>query len=1102
MFIALLEKQMRQLSVIALAALLCASLPHGLRGQTKGHLASKGSGAPVLLTNDAYDTLSVNNILQWYSNNGSMSHNPTTDGPGLLWPRTGWPGSVRPRLMFTEGLVFSGVVDGQIRAGGATYRYGMQAGPILANGQPADPADPVHRIYKARRLSKPAFDALPVALRDQLRRDFTEWPSTLGAPWMDSNHNDVYDPDFDRWLVDSTTSDKPLFIGDEMLWFVSNDMDSVRTKNLYGSAPMGVEVQTLAWAFERSGTLANTVFQKHTVINKSAKTIDGMVFGRWADPDLGYAGDDFVGTDTARDMIYDYNCFARDGIYSNPPASGIVLLQGPVAPDSNAIAKWNFADRAGWKNLRLTASHFYYGADAVYADPELGSPRGAQQLRNNLTGLVYGGYPIIDPITQLKTPFVFAGDPVTHKGWITATNFPDADYRSLMATGAVTMAPGDTQEVVFAEIVADGGSVPEDIIALRRAADEVRQWYAVQPYQVEIPTSTFASDFPEPDKTRVTVRAVVPGAVSATGAMFLKDGTFLEAIPLFDDGQHDDGGAGDGNYAGMITRNSRSPFGVRCVLRVRYPNGAEADWPSNPCLPLSGTMRASLRTVESDHRNFDHVANPGENIRMSVNLTNESPFPLGTFTIRNDGFMPLAPPEIVCNWYVPPGETSYRIYGMSDPTSYFTFDVPPSAADGEVFRLPVRIVDTLNECWCDTLTVAARAFAEEPFDSLTVHVAGPGTGTLGWRLASRAALQNHTYRITMQSDTIYHSGTLTIEDLSTREVRALKLPFPDYLAHASPLIDGWKITMGTALQGYIYTERGSLIPSTGARIVSAPPIASYLNENSGFEYGVLFFGTKLQWYEYVPVRIVFSSSATQKAYLYLRGGTPNYGCTGYFDVPMRAYDISDSAAPRQLNLAFVEQNGGPRNNNTWDPADVTDRESLFVLGSTYSPTPDPVLMTYTINAHAVKMDIQYAGWYSRKSDTTRIPEGATVTIFPQIPVTKRDTFLLNPLGLVSNFRPVADAGAFFIGHSYPNPLDMRNGAAAATNPLNVRSAGSYTITVHDLLGRQAATIFEGLLDPGRHAFTFTLPARLPAGIYRIVATGAAGSASVPMLVLR
>ena len=365
-----------------------------------------------------------------------------------------------------------------------------------------------------------------------------------------------------------------------------------------------------------------------------------------------------------------------------------------------------------------------------------------------------------------------------------------------------------------------------------------------------------------------------------------------------------------------------------------------------------------------------------------------------------------------------------------------------------------------------------------------------------------AALQNHTYRITMQGESTYRSGTLSIEDLSTREIRASQLPFPDYYAHASPLIDGWKLTMGTALQGYIITDNGPPVPSAEARIESSPPIASYLNTNTEFEYGALFFGTKLQWYDYVPVRIVFSSTATQKAYLYLRGGTPNYGCQGYVDVPMRAWDISDSTAPRQLNLAFIEWQGRARANGTWDPGAADDRESLFILGSTYSPTPDPVLMTYKINADAVNMDIQYGGLYWRRTDTTKIPEGATVTILPQIPVTKRDTFLLNPLGLVNSFRPVADAGAFFIGQSYPNPLDLRNGAATATIPLSVRSAGSYTIAVHDVLGRRVTTMFEGLLETGQHAFTFTPPARLPAGMYRIVVTSTTASASVPMVLLR
>ncbi|MBL0174308.1 MAG: hypothetical protein IPP94_03405 [Ignavibacteria bacterium] len=1094
MYFALLEKQMRALSVIALAALLCASLSHGLRGQTKGHLASKGSGAPVLLTNDAYETLSVNNILQWFSNNGSMSHNPATDASGFEWPR----GSSK-HLMFSEGLIFAGRVNGEIRAGGATYRYGLQAGPILANGQPADPADPAHRVYKARKISRAGFDALPSAERDRLRRDFNEWPSTLGAPWMDSNHNGIYDPDFDGWLFDSTASDKPLWIGDVMLWFVSNDLDSVRSTRLYGPGPMSLEIRTLAWGFEQNGTLANTVFQKHTIINRNSSPVTDLYFGRWIDPDIGEGKDDLVGTDTTRDMIFACNGRTLDAVYGNPPGIATALLQGPIVPESGAVAEWNFGKRDGWRNLRITASHFYIGADPVYADPQLGTVRGAAELRNQMEGLLSTGRQILDPITRNSTTFVFAGDPVTGQGWVDGAEYQAGDYRMIMSTGAVTMAPGDTQEVVFADIVADGGSIREDIVTLRRAADEVRQWYNVQPYQVGIPTSTFASDFPTSNTTRISVQARASGAIRAMGLLYRKDGSLLDSIPLFDDGAHDDGAAGDRLFAGQQIRPARSPFGARCALKTWYPDAGLAEWPSNPCLPLSGAVRASVKAVESDHRNFDHVANPGENIRVSITLANESPFTLGPVAVRNAGFMPLSPQDFISSWLLPPLQSLSIPYDAVDSNSFVSFDIPDAAADGEVFRLPLDIRDTLDQCWCDTLSVTAHAYTKAPFDSLTLHIAGRGAGTLGWRLASRAALKDHTYQITVQGNEFAARREVSILDLTAGTVLATNIPYPDAFAHNAPLTDGWKVTRGTSAIGVVDSISDLSVPETPPRILASPRLDSYLAGTTAFEYGVYFFGSALKWDEYRPVKIVFSTTATQKAYLYLRGGTLPYAFQAYVNVPLRAYDISDSSSPRQLNLAFVEQSGGPRNNNTWDPAAAADREYLFVLGSTYSPTPDPALMTYQLNADAQRMDIQYVGWYYRHSDTTKIPEGAVVTLLPQLPVTSRDTFLINPFRSVP---PAAPPVAFQLGQIYPNPVGLRTGNATVTIALGVETRGTYTLSLHDMLGRRVATLFEGVLDPGRHAVLYTPPPRLGSGSYRIVATHAGGSASAPLMIIR
>ena len=58
---------------------------------------------------------------------------------------------------------------------------------------------------------------------------------------------------------------------------------------------MGLEVQTLVYAFDQSGSLGNTVFKKYKIINKGQNIIENMRLSYWEDDDLGDGNDDYSG---------------------------------------------------------------------------------------------------------------------------------------------------------------------------------------------------------------------------------------------------------------------------------------------------------------------------------------------------------------------------------------------------------------------------------------------------------------------------------------------------------------------------------------------------------------------------------------------------------------------------------------------------------------------------------------------------------------------------------------------------------------------------------------------------------------------------------------
>ncbi len=94
------------------------------------------------------DYIAVNECKMWIGNNGMSSHEPITDDSGFFWP-----GGENAEIssIFADGLVWGCKVDGDISVNGNTYRYGLQPGQILENGQPDNPKQSKYKIFKINK---------------------------------------------------------------------------------------------------------------------------------------------------------------------------------------------------------------------------------------------------------------------------------------------------------------------------------------------------------------------------------------------------------------------------------------------------------------------------------------------------------------------------------------------------------------------------------------------------------------------------------------------------------------------------------------------------------------------------------------------------------------------------------------------------------------------------------------------------------------------------------------------------------------------------------------------------------------------------------------
>jgi len=419
-----------------------------------------------------YDNIAINEIKMYFSNYGSGSNNPVTDGSGLFWPEGE---SETKAAIYQDGLLWAGIVSGEVRANGNTYRSSQQPGIIFPDGSIANPDSALFSIWKIRYdwgVFPPGFD------RDRLAYDYANWPVQIGAPWTDHNLDGIYDPEIDQ----------PKLYGDETNWFVMNDMDTGRSHFVYGTHTIGLEIQCTIYGYDREDALKDAVFKKYRMINKGQNIVEDLYLGYWSDPDLGDASDDFVGCDTLLNLIYCYNADNNDGYGSgytyglSPPAAGYLLLQGPILQSlSTDSAYYNDKWITGYKNIDMTSFYLYINSDNSFSDPVSGYYLGAEQLYGNLQGLHWNRNPIIDPHSGDSTNFPLAGDPVSQTGWYEGTGWsegPEAgDRRMQLGTGPFDFAPGDTQEIVIAIVLAQGEDHLDSVTKLKEKAAAVRRFY-------------------------------------------------------------------------------------------------------------------------------------------------------------------------------------------------------------------------------------------------------------------------------------------------------------------------------------------------------------------------------------------------------------------------------------------------------------------------------------------------------------------------------------------------------------------------------------------------------------------------------------------------
>ena len=397
--------------------------------------------------------IDVSNITSWVASEGYHDWVVNSDWNGA------YPNGLPVGVIFSEGICWGGLVyDGQsqkVRVSGNDYGSGCS---------------PITRLYRVRSdyleadLTTDAADFFNKdredvtnedleTIRNQYEKDRNEWPADRGAPYYDADKDGEYNPDVDVPGVPGAL---------QTIWINYND----ESTPLYGSNPIGLEIQETYWAYNALSEIGNVIYKKVDIIYKGLPNtppesrIDSMYICQWSDTDLGFGLDDFIGCDTTLNLGYTYNSKDPDQEYIKfglaPPAVGYSIIQGvsEYTGDKSDSAVFNFKLVKGYKyfNPKPLTVAILHRTGGTFVDPSY-TYRGALEYYNLMSGYNPDPpYPVRITDYQFKGygTYMLPGDPITGTGYIDGITDGPGDRRMWLMNGPFNMNLGDTAEVVIA----------------------------------------------------------------------------------------------------------------------------------------------------------------------------------------------------------------------------------------------------------------------------------------------------------------------------------------------------------------------------------------------------------------------------------------------------------------------------------------------------------------------------------------------------------------------------------------------------------------------------------------------------------------------------
>ncbi|MGD0337920.1 MAG: T9SS type A sorting domain-containing protein [Bacteroidota bacterium] len=836
-------------------------------------------------TKGDYVKFDVNNISTFVRNNGSFNRDPGTGAAGFEWPK----GSGNTAI-YASGLWMGALVNGSARVAIAEYSYEFDAGPIAAG---VDPGADRYHVYKIKR----GDDA-------KSNPDWANWPWQDGAPVLKKvDGTDSLDADGNRI---------PALIGDMMVWCVYNDNNpKVHTNQL--TEPLGIEVQMTAFAYNRSDALGNTIYCKWKVINKGGNKLDDTYITIWADCDIGDGANDYDGCDTTLGIGYTYCDNPSAAGYQIAPAAGFDFLQGPLV-NGTAQDTAKFPDGRifpGKKFLKMTRYVKYSNDRSNMGNPDIGA-----ESYNYMKGLARDGTPIVDDLGN-PAKFMYPGDPTqaydAATNWIENTDVP-GDRRFMMTAGPFNMAVGDTQEIVAANLIAQGttnfGSVSSLKVtdAAAQLAYDLNFTLSPPPLAPTVSVGQLNDEivlsWGEDDSATTAIEnTVTPDPIAAAaGATF--DTYMFEGYVVYQ----------------LANISGDDPKMLKTYdLKVNPHDPALA----SPAIIYDDVFDKTVGNIVNKPVKFGENKGIQRSIRIKTDVYTGDPLANG-----KDYYFAV---------------TSYTYNKESVPktleSAIKTIRVRPTQLPG------VRLHATNG----DTLRTVAKHVAGA---SDVVHTAGISEATIIPFVVNPALLKGHIYSVLAD----YENGARVGWKLRDETVAQDLLTSPNLgpsqggNSYSWPIKDGieWVVLDvksrpnpdSCSVQGDVswLESTGWFDPSTGGGVLD-PTESGYVIMITGSDMPTYLGHMSTAWdmLNNTPIEVRFGPGQSQNAYRMRRAGGVSTSyviqeTNPFVPVPFTVWDMTNPASPRQLTVSWRDQD----NDATFNPTVDNYLEFAIIYNRTYN----------------------------------------------------------------------------------------------------------------------------------------------------------------------